>query len=95
MSRPAFQRLRMSPVDDPARDILTRMPESMIKALETVALATRQSRNAIIRQACAELLVRLYQGSITESTSDSLAEDAMRFDDTIAELHQALHIHTH
>lgn len=60
MTGQAYQKVDMFPEDDPPRDILTRMPESMVKALEVVARASRQSRNAIVRHAVTELMVRLH-----------------------------------
>lgn len=61
MNRPRFRSLGTFPADDPPRNILINLPGSMVRALETVALASRQSRNAIIRHAISMLVVRLHQ----------------------------------
>lgn len=67
MSRSKFQKLDIFPADDPPRDLLIKMPESMVRALETVAKASRQSRNAIVRHAVTELMVRLHLACKSDS----------------------------
>lgn len=99
------------PADDSPRNILIRMPDSMARALETIAQGAQMSRDVIIRHAISSLVVSVYQARAAasievSSISDSLAEDIKvlensntelnrKLDNALTDLRQALRGHTH